>query len=65
MTKEVDGLIATLPSATRNMYVDGELIFGRRLLFLTQFRSKSEDALELAGILGSACIVLVTFLDIS
>lgn len=24
MTKELDGMIAKLPSATRNMYVDGE-----------------------------------------
>lgn len=24
LTKELDGMIATLPSATRNMYVDGE-----------------------------------------
>jgi hypothetical protein len=24
MSKDVDGLIATLPSATRNMYVDGQ-----------------------------------------
>jgi len=25
LTKEVDGMVAKLPSATRNMYVDGEL----------------------------------------
>jgi hypothetical protein len=24
LTREVDGLVAKLPSATRNMYVDGE-----------------------------------------
>ena len=24
LTKEVDGMVAKLPSATRNMYVDGE-----------------------------------------
>ena len=24
LTKELDGMIATLPSATRNMYVDGK-----------------------------------------
>ena len=24
LTKELDGMVATLPSATRNMYVDGE-----------------------------------------
>ena len=25
LTKELDGLVATLPSATRNMFVDGTL----------------------------------------
>ena len=25
LTKELEGMVATLPSATRNMYVDGEL----------------------------------------
>jgi hypothetical protein len=24
LTKELDGMVATLPAATRNMYVDGE-----------------------------------------
>lgn len=24
LTKELDGMVATLPSATRNMYVDGK-----------------------------------------
>lgn len=35
LTKEVDGMVAKLPSATRNMYVDGTFfyscIYGRRL----------------------------------
>lgn len=27
LTREMDGMVATLPSATRNMFVDGELTF--------------------------------------
>ena len=27
LTKELDGMTATLPSATRNMFVDGECLF--------------------------------------
>jgi ferredoxin-2, mitochondrial len=32
MTRQLDGLTATLPAATRNMYVDGELALSPSLL---------------------------------
>lgn len=43
LTKDIDGLVAKLPSATRNMYVDGKL----RLLFIRQkVRSQKEMAYQ-------------------
>jgi hypothetical protein len=38
LTRELDGMTATLPSATRNMFVDGKRLFllsidGRRMMF--------------------------------
>lgn len=43
LTKEVDGMVAKLPSATRNMYVDGE----SSLLFIPSCSSGSSFGLDL------------------
>jgi ferredoxin len=41
LTKELDGMTATLPAATRNMFVDGAIHFCRHiyLLFVVQGRN--------------------------
>jgi hypothetical protein len=51
VTRELDGITCTLPSATRNMFVDGMCLFDiSSLLFDIQFLSRRNNMLTFSNI---------------